>query len=79
MLDYELEQLIKEALKNYRGNYKVVVSISSGGTVEIEDYDADPLIMGNDELNDKILELEQDIQSLEDRIRELEEDRYWED
>ncbi len=74
MLDYELEQLIKDALKDYRGNNKIVVITSLGGSIDIVDYDEDPLVSEKEELEDKILKLEQENKSLVERINELEEE-----
>lgn len=70
----ELESLIKEALKDYRGNNRVIVSTSTGGTIEVEDFDANSLIEENSELEDKNIELQQEIEELERKIEELEEE-----
>lgn len=74
MPDYKLEELIREALKDYRGNEKVVVITTTGGTVDIEDLEEEKLISENDELREQISELEDEVIALEEKISELEDE-----
>lgn len=70
----ELEQIIKEALKDYRGNNKVIVSTSTGGTIEVEDFDANSLIADNEELEDQVTKLQEEIEELEHELERLKEE-----
>lgn len=70
----ELEQIIKEALKDYRGNNRVIVSTSTGGTIEVEDFDDNSLIAENEELEDRVTELQGEIEELEEKLERLEEE-----
>ena len=70
----ELEQIIKEALKDYRGNNKVIVSTSTGGTIEVEDFDANSLIAENEELEDQVTKLQEEIEELEHELERLKEE-----
>ena len=73
MLDYKLEEILKEALKDYRGNNEVIVTTTSGGSIYIEDYDSSELVSNNKELEDKVELLKVEIDELNQRIEDLEE------
>lgn len=70
----DLEELIKEALQNYRGNNEVIVTTTSGGSVYVEDYDTSELVLRNGELEDEVEQLRAEIYELNQRIEELEEE-----
>ncbi len=70
----DLEELIKEALKDYRGNNEVIVTTTSGGSVYVEDYDSSELVSRNGELEDEVEQLRAEIDDLNQRIEELEEE-----
>lgn len=70
----DLEELIKEALQNYRGNNEVIVTTTSGGSVYVEDYDTSELVSRNGELEDEVEQLRAEIDDLNQRIEELEEE-----
>lgn len=70
----ELEELIKEALKDYRGNNEVIVTTTSGGSIYIEDYNSSEFVSKNEELEAEVEELKAEIDDLSHRITELEEE-----
>ncbi len=70
----ELEELIKEALKDYRGKNEVIVTTTSGGSICIENYDSLELVLKNEELEDEVEQLKVEIDELNQRIEELEEE-----
>ncbi len=70
----ELEEIIKEALKDYRGNNEVILTTTSGGSVYVENYDSSELVLKNEELEDEVEKLKAEIDDLSHRIIELEEE-----
>ncbi len=70
----ELEEIIKEALKDYRGNNEVILTTTSGGSVYVENYDSSELVLKNEELEDEVEKLKAEIDDLCHRIIELEEE-----
>lgn len=70
----DLEELIKEALKDYRGNNEVIVTTTSGGSVYVEDYDSSELVSKNEELENEVENQKAEIEDLSHRIEELEEE-----
>lgn len=69
----DLNEIIFEALKDYRGNNEVIVTTTSGGSIYIEDYDSSELVSNNKELEDKVKLLKVEIDELNQRIEDLEE------
>ncbi|MCI9652799.1 MAG: hypothetical protein HFG91_00415 [Acholeplasmatales bacterium] len=74
MLDYKLEEILKEALKDYRGSAEVIVTITPGGSVYIEKYSSSELVLKNEELEDEVENQKAEIEDLSHRIEELEEE-----
>ena len=69
----DLNEIIFEALKDYRGNNEVILTTTSGGSIYIEDYDSSELVSNNKELEDKVELLKVEIDELNQRIEDLEE------
>ena len=69
----DLKEIIMDALKDYRGNNEVIVTTTSGGSIYIEDYDSSELVSNNKELEDKVELLKVEIDELNQRIEDLEE------
>ena len=63
----DVNEIIFEALKDYRGNNEVIVTTTSGGSIYIEDYNSS-------ELEEEVESLKVEIDELNQRIEELEEE-----
>ena len=50
----DLKEIIMDALKDYRGNNEVIVTLTSGGSIYIEDYDSSELVSNNKELKAEV-------------------------
>ncbi len=70
----DLNEIIFEALKDYRGNNEVILTTTSGGSIYIEDYNSSELVSKNEELEEEVESLKVEIDELNQRIEELEEE-----
>lgn len=70
----DVNEIIFEALKDYRGNNEVIVTTTSGGSIYIEDYNSSELVSKNEELEEEVDSLKVEIDELNQRIEELEEE-----
>ena len=69
----DLNEIIFEALKDYRGNNEVIITTTSGGSIYMEDYNSSELVSKNEELEDEVESLKVEIDELNQRIEDLEE------
>lgn len=70
----DLNEIIMDSLKDYRGNNEVIVTTTSGGSVYIEDYDSSELVLNNKELRAEVENQKTEIVDLHLRIEELKEE-----
>lgn len=77
MINFKLEEAIKKALEGQNfGNNKVIVITDTLGQVHVYEFDEDDYIEQIRDLESQVSDLEVENECLQERVEELEEEKY---